>query len=107
MRTMVKAGNTFLWNDELEKDLRQENKIILDPVKGCLRAPITATADTPFILYTDSSRHSLGTSLTQLQAVGEHEIKEEGVASETKRIYLIQYYSTSIPSHEVLLPWPK
>ena len=37
---MAKAGVRFEWNENLERDMRAAIEIILDPITGCLRAPI-------------------------------------------------------------------
>ena len=104
MRELAKNQIKFKWDDELESDLRESIEVLLDPISGCLRAPIAPTKEHCFVLFTDSSRHAFGGVLAQIQRVGEMEIKNEGLHPNTKRMYLIEYYSKSIPDNQKLTP---
>ena len=104
MREMCKSGNRFQWSDDLERDLRKAIEIILCPITGCLRPPISSSECCPFVLFIDSSRHHYGGVLCQMQPVGEREIKEEGLGEEVHRLYLLEYYSKAIPQNQLLVP---
>ena len=104
MREMCKSGNRFRWGEDMERDLRRSIEILLDPVTGCLRPPVMATAETPMVLFTDSSKYSYGGCLCQVQKVSDHEVETEGVAKDLHRIYLLEYYSKSVPKNQILTP---
>ena len=104
MREMCKSGNRFRWSDELEGDLRKSIEIILCPITGCLRPPITASDCCPFVMFIDSSRHHYGGVLCQMQPVGEKEMEREGLKENVHRLYLLEYYAKAIPQNQLLVP---
>ena len=104
LRAMAKAGVRFKWGEVEEKALRDTLGRILCPITGCLRPAISASPKTPYVIYSDSSRYSLGGVLCQRQKVGDKEISEEKLDPETYRIYLIQYFAKMIKSNELLTP---
>ena len=104
MRDLVKSKTRFKWDDDLESDLRNCIEILLDPVSGCLRAPIDPTKRLHFCLFTDSSRHSHGGILSQFQEVSDIEIKRDGVNEGDRRLYLLEYFSKSIDASAMVQP---
>ena len=104
MREMAKSGVRFSWSQELEKDLREAIRILLDPVTGCLRPARAPSERFPFVVFVDSSRHAFGGVLCQIQEVSDFEIKNENLDKSTSRLYLIEYFSKAIPSNSKLTP---
>ena len=104
MRELGKSNMRFKWTPELERDLRGAIEILLDPITGCLRTPITPSSDHPFVLFTDSSRSAFGGVLSQIQEVSEGEIAMEGVKAGDRRLYLCEYFAKSIKGDQKLTP---
>ena len=104
IRAMAKSHVRFVWNDELEADLRDAIEALLDPLTGVLRVPVASSPRTPFVLLTDASSHSLGAVLGQIQRVGIEEGIRDKLDPDCHRLYLISFYNVSVPKEEALLP---
>ena len=104
LREMAKAGVRFNWTPEMEECFRSVLNAILDPSTNCLRAPVEPGVETPFCIFSDAAKNSVGGLLTQQQFVGRDEALRDGLDERGKRLYLIQYYSKSIRGAGILAP---
>ena len=104
LRQLAKANARFKWDNEHEQDLRDCIEIILDPISGCLRPAVEASEECKMCVMTDASKTSLGAVLVQYQYITEEEAHRENIDKSTRRLYLIEYYSSFIHERDMILP---
>jgi hypothetical protein len=98
---MAKSNVRFKWNDELEDAFKECKRLMLDTKSGILRTPVEME---PYVLFTDARKSHIGSILAQIQEPSEKEISNEKIQKDTKRIYLIKFFSKMLEQRDLSLP---